>query len=365
MNTHQRHKDIIMRILSALSAVVLSAGLLALFGCGEDKPTQPSEPKDYLVYFADQMSVNHYFRYQTGTGIIDSFTLPYDSWESGFGISPDGKTMYLNPDGYIVKVSLDSHVVIAENPVDIELPHISRPRSIIVSPDGQYMAINRYDLYLLNVSDFSVVYHDTNETLNGRFAKNGDVFVCSGYDSIGGYALQIDMTNGFAETKWRFASGGSLHVIPDADYKRFFLYLHVYTDSFLFQAYDIASDSVIFSKSLCPGLGDMEITSDGRYIIFSQTGSWTHGCPPPRYFTIFDIEHNCIDREVDAFIDSLGIAPAIGELCLTPDGRHLIGIGPGFEGWFFDYDIQRHEFDRQEVLRGTRSMFSLACQSNR
>jgi hypothetical protein len=351
-----------MRILKALSAVVLSAGLLALLGCGEDKPTQPTEPRDYYIYFADQMSVNHYFCYHTGTGIIDSFTLPYDSWESGFGISPDGKTMYLNPDGHIIRVSLDSYVVIAENPVDIELPHISRPRSIIVSPDGQYMAINRYDLYLLNVSDFSVVYHDTNETLNGRFAKNGDIFICSGYDSIGGYALQIDMANGFAETKWRFASGGPLHVIPDADYKRFFLYLHVYNDLFVFQVYDIASDSIIFSKSLYPGTGDMEITTDDWYIIFSQPGSWISECPPPEYFTIFDIEGNCIDREVDAFVDSLRIVYPTNELCLTPDGIHLIGI-ERYGGGLFDYDMQRHEFNRHVVINSNISLlFSLNCQ---
>jgi hypothetical protein len=369
MNTHQRYKDIIMRILKALSAVLLLVGLAALLGCGEDKPTQPTEPKDYYVYFAEQLSLYQYFRYHTGTGVIDSFPAPHSTVRSGFGISPDGKTMYISPagSGTIVEMSLDSHVVVAEHPIAMkDYSSGGWLRKVIVSPNNQYLAVIDQYLYIFNISDFSIIYCDTiNVSLNGIFSQNGDIFSCAGYDTTysDSYVLKIDLADGCTETEWSFAGGCPYRVIPDASYQKLFLYLHVYNDLFLFQVYDIASESVIFNKSLCPGHGDMEITPDGRYIIFSQPGTIMTGCPPPRYFTIFDIENNRIDREVDAFIDSLEIVHPIDGLCLTPDGRHLIGIS--YTNGLFDYDMQRHEFNRHMALDGARLMFSLTGQAKR
>jgi hypothetical protein len=371
MNTPQRHKDNILRILSALSALVLLAGLLALWGCGEDKPTQPTEPKNYYVYFASEISEYQYFRYHTGTGVIDSFPPPYSIFESGFGISADGKTMYIHPvgEGKIIEMSLDSHVVVAEHQITIK-EHSSPAwhQKVIVSPDSRYLVILYHYLHIYDMSDFSLIYRDTiNVSSNGIFSQNGDIFSCAGHDTTYShtYVLKIDLADGCTETKWSFVGGCPYRVIPDANYQKLFLYLHVYNELFLFQVYDITSDSIIFSKSLCPGAGDMEITPDGRYVIFSQPGTWIVGvCPSPRYFTIFDIEGNCIDREVDAFVDSLGIVGATNDLCLTPDGRHLIGIGLQLNG-LFDYDMQRHEFNRHVVTGGIRYMFSLTCQTKR
>jgi hypothetical protein len=349
-----------MRILKALSAVVLSAGLLALFGCDKDKPTQPVPPKDYVVYFADVAPQFTYFGYNTSSGQVDSFTLPYSSRRSGLGISPDGKTMYLNPEGYIVEISLDSHVVIAEHATT------ANGRETVISPDGQYIAILNKYLYILKIPEFNLIYYDTGYSFNGVFSYDSKSLYCSTFDDQGKlYANIINLSDSITVSRKYFSDGGAWMILPDRDETTWFVFLWLGWETFLFQVYDEPRDSIVYSQLLNPGFGDMEITPDGKYLIFSQRGTLRGLCPPPLYFTIFNIANNEILKEVNTTAIADGVNPFFtGDICITPDGKRLIGTYALGGGKFFDFNIESMEFERYVFLGNDKALYYLTCQSS-
>ena len=357
-----------MRIFKICVLLAAASVMVCLWAC-DDKPTEPAEPdepEDYYVYFASEVSTNQYFRYHTESGEIESFPAPINTLESAFDISSDGKTMYIreNQGNRIIEYSLDSLVPISEKTVSIqEYSPPTRSQKIITSSNNRYIAVLNGYLHIYNIGDYSLIYRDTiNKIGNGDFYQNGNVFFCWIEDTLSViYGLKVDLICGIEETKWLIPNVSPHQIIPDSDFEKLFIYAHVYNDNYSFQVYNINKDSVEFYKPFCPGLGDMEITLDGRYIIFCQPGSGLIGCPAPRYFTIFNTENNQIDREVDAFIDSLGIVFGVSELCITPDGRHLIGIGYMSNG-IFDYNIRSFQFNRFVVTGYIRFEFSLCCQ---
>jgi len=245
-----------------------------LGGC-EDKGVNPRPAKDYRVYFADADHPYTYYAYHTATGVVDSFTLPYESWRAGLGISPDGKTMYLNPPGRIAEVSLDSYCVTAEHPTE------AAGREVIASPDARHLAVIGSGLFILDITDFSIVYRNTDYAFNGRFSPDGSNLLCAGSDSAGRYAMEVDIGSGFRERKVRFQNGGPWMVVSDRTGKKWFAYLMIYNDLSLFEVYDVLGDSATFEYVFAPGHGDMVLTPDGRYLAFSQPGRLNSDVPAP------------------------------------------------------------------------------------
>ena len=266
------HKAIALAI-----ALILGLGIY-LPGCGDKKTTAPVEQMGYYVYFGDQGELNIFYRYHTGTMMLDSFYLPYNSLLDGFGISPDGKTMYLHPDDGIVEVSLDSLVVVAEHP--IYLPKggpTGNGHEVIISPDGRYLALlNRY-LHLVDLTDFSVIYTDTTHYAgHGWFSQDSKSFFCSIPSNY--YALEIILAD-VPEIRYHAFENAAVWRIKTSTKERlWFLYLGIGGGVFLFQTYDVEKDSIIFEKALNPGAGDMEVTPNGRYVIYTQPGDWGYGC---------------------------------------------------------------------------------------
>jgi len=308
-----------------------------------------------------------YYRYHTGTGLIDSFPAPYSTFQSAFTISANGKAMFIRPKnaGALIEYSLDSLVVIAEHPIIIK-EHKSPGWSqrISISPKNRYVDVFNGYLQIYSTSDYSRVFCDTVNIVGfGTFNYSGSAYMCGSTDSnyTETYIRKIDLRDNCTETRWNTEYGFPNYVISDRYISRFYLYLRVYGDAHLFQVFDIASDSVIFGKSFCPGTGFMVRSPDGQYIIFSQLGTLISDCPRPRYFTIFDTWSCEIYRQVDALVDSLGIVFPVGDLCITPDGKHLIGIGTVMG--LFDYDLNNHEFIRH-VADPILLPYSLECQKD-
>ncbi len=348
-----------MRKLLIAIAVAGLVGLclwMVMAGCGK-KPTEPTEPKEYRAYFIDETSHNQYYYYSTATGLVDSFYLPYNSYETGIAISPDGKTMYLNPDGSIVEVSLDSHKVIAEHPVSFSHVPSLDWKVMEMSPDGQYLAILTNKLILLNLSDYSIFYEETKRCKRGRFSTEGSLFTCiikEGDDTVD--VLVVDMIDGSAEIIRDFDNGSPFDAIYCESREMWFLYYSLGNSMYGFQAIDEKTDSVVYSIAFCPGSGDMEITPDNNYVFFSQPGGWQFGCPPPQYFNVYDISENQLEQ-IKFKIDTVNtLYRNTNEIVITPDGRHLIGTSL-FLGQVMDYDIQsgqflhRFEFDRGSNIR--------------
>jgi hypothetical protein len=135
-----------------------------------------------------------------------------------------------------------------------------------------------------------------------------------------------------------------------------------------FEVYDIELDSVIFGHGRCPGMGHLAITPDGRYVAYTRPGNMQGWCTAYPYITIFDVAGNKIDREVFTFDDSLGVALAIDELWITPDGRHLFGISApwNMQGHAFQYNLISQEIEtRFRMAPPGRMLFSLRGQRRR
>lgn len=354
-----------MDILSkaAVSAALVVVGCLCscLTGCSE-KATDPTTEgiSAYDFYFVTGAEEYLYYRYNTGTMDLESFTLPYSNREGGLCISPDGKSMYLNTEGQIVKISLDSMTVKYEQPIS------ASGQELVISPDEKYIAFLLPGLHLVDLSDFSVVYTETHDTIsyrNGRFSKGGEVFVCTASGSYEGYVLEIDLDHGFTTSKYYFDRDWPWLAIPDAENQRLYL-----GTGKAFLIYDLTGDSVLYIRPLDFRISDMEITPDDRFVIYCQPGSNFPEWPeqPPDHFTIIDCRRNELEREVDV-ITTIGPFRdwPTHELCISPDGRRLIGLGQ-MEGQLFDYDLFAHRFNRLIYFSSYwTAPNSLTCQSRR
>ncbi|MFH1700817.1 MAG: hypothetical protein ABIE07_09550 [Candidatus Zixiibacteriota bacterium] len=352
----------------ALGLIVIIMTLL-FFGCGKkatDPEPVPVEPKEYIAYFGCEQPGNKVFAYNTTNGELDSFDLPYNILESGLAVSPDGETMYLAPDGYIVEVSLDSQEVVAEHPTGA-VYGTGGIRYLHISPEGKYLAISLRRLYLFDLNDFSIVYEDTaDESLYFRHNFTLDSKTLLYSHAIENYGLdivEVNIDNNFSANRRKYNYGHPRRIIASTDNRLWYLYSIVGPGTFRIQVYDKTIDSLIYGKTICPGYGDLEITHDGEYLIYSQPGNMQMHCIAPQYFTIFDIANNEIYKQVDVFEDTLYAVFNPNELCITPDGNHLIGTSQ-YYGQLFDYNLETEELTRIAIFGGQRPL-SLTCQSQK
>jgi len=348
---------------AAICVTVIVLGL-ALSCCDDDNPVKPppndSDTVDYVAYFADASHPYTYFAYHTATETVDSFILPFKS-DSGFAISPDGTMMYLNTGHSLATVGLDSFTIIEEYPIE------ARGRQLSISPDGSYLSILEKELTILRMADLSVVYHDDGYSFNGIFSADSKAFYCSTFDSTGWiFAHKIILSDPIYADTIYLPDGAVWRVLPNSDETKWFVFIWIWNDIFLFDAYDLVMDSIIYRKSFAPGHGDMELTPDGRNVIFSQPGRLNSDVPAPDYFTIFDVDANDIDRQVSTkgICEQSPYGFSTGELCITPDGRHLISIWAIGGGFLFDFDLKTMTFDTCIFMAHNMYLIGLACQSS-
>jgi len=333
--------------------------------CGDDdKPVKPAPAKEYCVYFADKMSPNTFFRYHTGSMELDSFHLPYHSGEDGFGISPDGKTMYLHPDMGIAEVSLDSLTVIAEHAVDISKgPLVDPGHQVMVSPDGQYLVVILPYLHVVRLADYSVVYADTQAIyLTGSFTADSRSFLTPRLGISTPVVREISLIDpvdvrdhDFGVYPWQ--------VVVTSDDSQWFVRMILSTCVSSFRVHAMPSESLLFNLDMNPGGGDMAITPDNRYVIYTQHGPASQSCcPSRRAFIFYDILARQISHEVSTIVDSLPMfMTVIEDFCLTPNGRYLLSIGES--GDLLQYDLERNEFKKYLIMEGLHSLRILVCQS--
>ena len=357
-----------MHIIAPRLAVIISVcvGLtVVLFACCDRenpfKPPPDADTTDYKVYFNDAEHLYTYFAYHTATKSVDSFTLPYPS-DRGFAISPDGKTMYLNTGTSIAVIDLDSLVVLDERPINV-IGYM-----VTISPDGQYLAVMEPELAIVQVCDFSTIFYDDGYSGNGIFSADSKTFYCATFDS-GGYlfAHKISLSNTITADTIYFPGGDAWRIVPNRSQTTWFLFLWVRLDYFIFRVYDPLVDSTLFDYLFAPGHGDMLITPDGRYVVFSQPGRLNSDVPAPSYFTVFDVAANRIADTVSVRGIADGTNPTfmpIGELCITPNGRHLVGLGFGGGLRLFDYDLTRKKYQCYHFLGWDKYPTDLTCQSS-
>jgi len=177
----------------------------------------------------------------------------------------------------------------------------------------------------------------------------------------------VALDSGFAVTKHeiRGSIGSLFRIVPDRDEDKWFMYFRIIDQQSIFQVYDVNIDSIIFSQDLWPGAGDMELTVDGRYVVFTQPGSMISSGAP--YFTIFDVHSNSILEQVrfDGDTSQLKIVYIPGSLCQTPDGRHIVGLQKLDIVGMFDFDMDAMKLKNVILLGYDKTLRHPACQGKR
>ena len=205
-------------------------------------------------------------------------------------VSSDGTIPYVvAKNDTIMVVDLDTKTIITKLPYEAK-------GGVAVSPDGQLVAILGDDLYILNTSDYSLVFHDTSEVQSGVFSSDSKSFYCTADETGTGscHAYKVDLDNDFFVTRKWFADGMVVGIILSVDQEKWFLYLRCGEFCYFFEAYDAETNSIIFSEFITPGTGYMALTPDGKYLFYTNPGTLLFGLPPLSSFTAFDVEANDI-----------------------------------------------------------------------
>lgn len=329
--------------------VAVCAGLLVV-SCNDDKPTEPDPEKEYIFYFSNGVTETKYYRYFTASTKGDSIELPYTSGE-GFAVSATGDFLYLSDSGRTVVVSTDSLKAVTTFPYE---------GRIEVSPDNRFIAVLGKDTYILNVHDYSVYFQDTVWALSGAFDQTSQWL----YYSPNGALLRVEL-DGSPDLDTVFTSVGfSSGIRPLPTARKLFLYWRPLTGTFdfLFNVYNTQADSIIFSRFVTPGNGDLEMTPDGRLAFFTNPGSILWG-PPPGAMMVFDIDSNAV---IDSVIppSTVNFALLPDKLAITPDGRFLaIGAGGG-AGEYAILSVETMEIVDTQYLGNQVILWDVTCQNS-
>ncbi|MBN1211104.1 MAG: hypothetical protein JXA92_00875 [candidate division Zixibacteria bacterium] len=316
--------------------------LAFLWGCDDDKPNGPVEPKDYPVYFCDPVgSPPELFTFYPIARRVDSIDL---NWlPVTVMLSADGKILYFNNEDSYLAVNAADMSVIAELPGYVWG----------VSSDNRFIAVSNNGVKILRTSDYSVFFEDSTVT-----AHSG-VFTCDGkryYSSTSNRVYRVDLSDSnHSVTQFEFTDGGVVQVIPSIDETKLFLYIGIRTWLSAFEVYDILEDSIIFRDYLVPGYGHMAISPNGKYVFYTNPGR--SGTDPSHLFgfIIFDVEANQIDRVVvdTNFFTGPNWGAPPGLPVVTPDSRWLVMLGGILNyGILYLYDIQTGELVHREDWGG-------------
>jgi DNA-binding beta-propeller fold protein YncE len=241
-------------------------------------------------------------------------------------VSPDGRQLYIN-------TGITVHVVDAGTLSPIaELPYRSL-WPVAVSPDDRLVAIAGLDLTILRTSDYSVVFSDTNYSLNGVFSSDSKTFFCAGRaSSQDPYVVtSVDLSRRpYRLSRKAFSDGNVLRVVPSRNKSKWFVYLAVHTWLSAFEVYDARTDSVIFRDFLTPGAGQLALTPDDRFVFYTNPGNGATGPMPPDGFSVYDVRANSARDIIDpgffggVYGDSVAWWSPPTYLAVTPDGRWLV-----------------------------------------
>lgn len=343
--------------LTLVGLVAVTAYLL--LGSCNRKPGGPAEPvvKDYAVYMKEGFNPGWIYAYHPVTNIVDSF---YWLTDGPMVVSADGQTLYCRPDGSpnMAAVALDSIKCGDTLVVDHMLPF-----SLIaaVSPDNQLMAVLDigYDGFsIVKTSDYSVVIHGTELVGGGSFTQDSQR-----YYSSNGIIVDINETPPVIRL-WPCPFGSLYDLVPSKDESTWHLMVKQDQFDFLFMVYNPLADSVLFSTYLTPGYGEVELTTDGKQVFYTNagTGVISIGPYPPPFFHVYDPETNTANdtiwttgvcASVDAF--------PISELAVTPDGRWLVAIHAGF-GEIVALNLESMQIEKCYSLGRGHSLQFLTCQ---
>jgi len=322
-----------------------------------DKPFEPVEPKDYVLYGYNSSAYPFvYLGYHTKTNLLDTFTLPVEVAsvglsESPLAVSPDGQILYVaTQSSNISLVDVKTKQIIQQLPFDA--------REVQASTDGKYLAIHgfRHQLWILETGNYSLVYFDSGwysegGFRRGRFAESNETYYCTDhFDATTGYNVyKINFTRDSVPESKLFSQKSVDFIIPSNDEAHWYLYLSLGNYYYEFAVYNVFADSIIFSDIFSPGSGYMEMSPDGRYVFYTYPGGMIGPPPTRRSLSVYDTYKNEIAKVIPGkFVNGVGdtslYRPA--ELAVTPDGRNLISVQKDGVGRFLIINAKTLEVER-------------------
>lgn len=289
-------------------------------GCDKkptDPPPEPEPPKDYIVYGHDWLADSIFYAYHVLTGQLDTIAIPGQRVYD-LDVSADGNRLYIRYLNFVRVVDTDDFSTI------IELPYRSS-WGVSVSPDNRYIALHGGGFRILETQDYSVVFLDTVGSYDGVFSANGSRYYGVSLSTECAEVQIVDLERDFNVGRvclpddYRFYS-----LIPSPDERYLYMFRSLGDCYAFLDVYDLEGDSLMSRKGVAPACGDMAITPDGRSLFFTGPGDM-HGWPPATYtFAHYDVATQSVDSAL-YFSHCAGLyAGMIGsDLVITPDGQFV------------------------------------------
>lgn len=350
-------KDIIF-----LTIILFLLLLTVFWGC-DDNPVTPKidELKDYIIYMfeTDHAGGHYYMGYHPVSGVIDTFTAE-DSPYWTMKVSADGKYMFVATRDYVAKVDLQTKSTIATLSYRAD-------NGIVVSPDNELLAISMGPgVAIVRVSDFSVVYEDLLFKVKCEcFSSDSKKIFGRVYETYSTVAI-VDIENNYYITEKALPTGPIRKFIPSLDESKYFLIWQYDLWFNLFGVYDIELDSIIFRDGLWGGYTDLKVSTDGKYVFYTEAGNETD-ISGANYFTTYDVNRNRVKMKVSTVGVEDGINPEfmpLGTICVIPDGKWLV-IGAALNGSsFIRFNISTMEIDEYIKGESSESYRNYTCQIN-
>ncbi|HWR81829.1 MAG TPA: hypothetical protein VN285_00850 [Candidatus Deferrimicrobium sp.] len=338
-----------------LTVVAAAAMILWLTTCDDDGPTKPVPVKDYVFYMNDGGYFDRYYRYFSGAAKVDSLTIPYGSGR-GLAVSADGTRLYLGDGAKTTVVSTDSFKLMTTI-------NYYNGGGVAVSPDNRLVAIQGKDgLYILNTSDYSLLFHDTTQVARGVFTPDSRMFYCLG----GGGVYSVDLSDQlFPVGKKPYPYPVIWKIVPSHDEDKWFLLVYYGSCASSFEVYDVSLDSIIFRDSLFHnGYGDMVLSPDGQLLFYTMPGTiMICGSDPPARLTVFDVDKNEISKRILIPGHLPGSYLLAQNLALTPDGRRLLTDGAAGHGQFVVIDVATMKVVESYYLGNQVDIWDVSCQN--
>jgi hypothetical protein len=341
--------------IPGLLLFLLLAGL-CLVTCKE-APVCPKdeEPivKDYRAYFWDGINQKTLYWYHTGLGEFDSVTI---QWEitANPTVSSDGSLIYI-PSGDTIKVlNTKSFSTVGEIALSAEEP-------VIVSPDGQYIAVLGDSTWIVRTSDYSVIHVDTALAFQGSFSS----------DSRTLYTSHFNLR--------RISFSDSNHIVselinddlsvrqakPTIDDSELLIYYRVGTFEWAFGIFDLSLNMLVSYDLQQPGNGTFAMTPDGSRAYYGSPGDLSY--PGNSLLTEYDIDASRVIKRINmkGLIEEFEpYETPVGEIAVSPDGLWLLGhIGPINQGQaVFRWNLTTERMEPSDFRAG-RSAIGLTIQS--
>ncbi len=304
-------------------AVAIAVWCACLLGCGDNGTgPQPPAEKDYRVYFKDNgVQESQYFAFHTLTGQVDTLNIDFDP-DAVPTVSADGKFLYLAGSKTIGVVDLATGKVVSE------LSHgASR---VIVSPDGRLIAFSSDSLYVCNANDLTTLFTiDTTAALMAFSRDSRFLYGLSYSGDTASFLVNLNL-NDTGISFHRLPSAVASHLRPIAGDSLFCYYEDRGTCLERFVVFDLTNDSILFSDMLVSGGGTAQ-TPDGRYVFYTEplnpSGCWPH----PEILRVYDVQLNRVARIIDTRCVNPDLPDCdrhtfwLNSLCVTPDGRWVVG----------------------------------------